>query len=144
MDTSGRILDAGYYLDEGDGQITLSAALPAVNTLNITNGGNTVMDAPIVSVSNAVAAADLTLFTVTDSTSGFSYAGTISGGQSATINAGTLDVLLGSADDYDKFTQTGTIEPWLRILAGANSIVLGRTGGNASAVAIVDFWEAWM
>lgn len=76
----------------------------------------------------------------------FYYSGTISPGQTLTIDTGQMTVLLGSSDAYDGFGfhSSHEIDGWLQIPPkSSDDLRIERVGGDSSSTYTVDYYEAY-
>jgi len=138
--------DDGYYFDNGlyfdtEGAHTLNT-LP--KTLTITNNGNVAVDncgITITAVANAITALKIGIAGVCE----FTFTGTIAAGTSLVVDCGNKTVLNNGLDAWRYFALTAahTIEPWLRLAPGANSVVVTPTPASTTCTAQFTYSDGW-
>jgi hypothetical protein len=74
------------------------------------------------------------------------YTGTIAVGQSLVIDCGAMTVRNNGTDDYANLTleSAHTIREWLRLMPGANTIRVTRTGGDNSSTCVLTYADGWV
>ena len=137
---SGVLFDTGYLLDETGWQ---SIAAGATN-ITVTNNGNRTVTNAVVTVK--AGSANITALTV--SVSGISqlqYSGAIVAGKQLVIDCGDLSVTNDGADAYADFAiaTNHTIDDWLRLEPGTNTVAIVITGGGTGAQALFEYFDGW-
>jgi hypothetical protein len=137
---AGYLFDNGLWLDMTDESFTLDGS----PFYTITNNGNVAVDDCGITVT--AGSADITALSIgiTD-ICGFTYTGTISGGQSLIIDCSNKTVLNNGSEAWQGFALTAghVIEPWLRLAPGANQVIVAVTGGSTDSVGQLTFSDAW-
>jgi hypothetical protein len=141
------LLDDGYYLDDGydlDTTDALDVMASSPHTYTASNGGNTTVFDPIITVTAIGANITALLITKTGETA-LNYAGTITAGQALVIDCGAYTVKNNGTADYANFSLTSNhvITDWLRLDPGDNTITFTFTGGSTTSTAEIAFWGGW-
>lgn len=137
----GNYLDSGLYLDMAD-RYALSTT---PQTLTITNGGPVYTDDVVLTLE--AGATPVTGLTVTVGPCQLVWSGTVAATKSLVIDCSPLRMSVlndGVAAWSSLDLGAGHASPaWLRLEAGANSMVVTRTGGGTDTYLTVDFSDAW-
>lgn len=111
------------------------------------NNGNGIQRA--VTITITASGSPITAVTVENLEAGHvskvTYSGSIAVGQSVVIDCGAETVRNNSVDDYAHLTrETGhSIREWLRLMPGANTIRVTRTGGDNASTCVLTYNDAW-
>lgn len=116
----------------------------------VSNNGNTVQRDVVIKVTaGGDPAYPITSVTIenleTGHVSKIKYSGTIAVGTSLVIDCAAMTVRNNGVDDYAHLTlESGhTIADWFRLMPGANSIKVTRTGGDAPSTCVLTYKDAW-
>jgi hypothetical protein len=124
--------------------ITLDAS---PKTAEIDNDGNAVQRAVTITVTATGAPiTDIAIENLeTGHVSHISYDGGIAVGESLVLDCGALTCRNdGTADYAHLHRETGhAIREWLRLMPGANTIRVTRTGGDNSSTCVLSYYDAW-
>jgi hypothetical protein len=138
---TGRYLNTGLYLNMAE-RIALNTA---TKTITVTNGGNTYTDEVLLTLE--AGATPVTGLTITCGSCQLVWSGTVAANKSLVIDCEPLrrSVLNDGVAAYSLF-DTGpshTSEVWMRLVEGANSMVVARTGGGTDTYLTIAFSDAW-
>lgn len=126
--------------------ITLDAS---PKSQDVTNGGNGIVRDITITVT--ATGAPITALIIenleTGQISKIKYAGTIAVGQSLVIDCAAMTIRNNGANAYTtEFTlEAGhSTREWLRLMPGANTIRVTRTGGDNSSTCVLTYSDGWM
>jgi hypothetical protein len=138
---TGRYLNTGLYLNMSDRY----ALNTSPKSLTITNGGNTFTDD--VTLTLEAGATPVTGLTVTVGSCHLVYSGTVAATKSLVIDCSParMSVLNDGVADWSHLDLGGShaSEAWLRLLKGANTVGVTRTGGGTDTYLTIDFSDQW-
>lgn len=138
---TGRYLNTGLYLNMAD-RVALTTT---TETITVTNGGNTYTDEVLLTLE--AGATPVTGLTITCGSCQLVWSGTVAANKSLVIDCEPLrrSVLNDGVAAYSLF-DTGpshASEVWMRLVKGANSMVVTRVGGGTDTYLTVAFSDAW-
>lgn len=138
---TGRYLNTGLYLNMAD-RVALTTT---TKTITVTNGGNTYTDEVLLTLE--AGATPVTGLTITCGSCQLVWSGTVAANKSLVIDCEPLrrSVLNDGNPAYSLF-DTGPdheSEVWMRLVKGANSMVVTRVGGGADTYLTIAFSDAW-
>jgi hypothetical protein len=128
----------------GSGRLVNAILDASPKTAVCTNSGNARVTHGIVTIT----AAGSVITQVKVAVSGVSeiqWTGTLAVGASLVIDCGARTIRNAGADAYAGFALTANhlVTDWLRLEAGANSVVISRTGGSTASAAAVNYNDGW-
>lgn len=141
---SGEFFDTGLDFDTGNDVITLNTS---PKSFTITMNGNAIVNDAIIYV--IAGSNDITALEIKNTTTGhlaeLDYSGTITAGNTLTIDCGAYTVKNNGVDDDANFSlgSTHAINEWLRLAPGDNTIVVTFTGGSTDSTINFDYYEGW-
>lgn len=122
-----------------------SAILAASSeTITAANSGNVRVTDPVITIT--ANASPITVLTIgVSDVSEFQWEGTLAAGSSLIIDCGAQSVTIGASSLYSGFELTAnhTVDDWLRLEPGNNSVIVTRTGGSGSSTAIITYADGW-
>ena len=114
-------------------------------TLTVTNGGNTYTDEVLLTLE--AGAPPVTGLTITCGACQLVWSGTVAAGKSLVIDCEPLrrSVLNDGTPAYADFDPGArqAADGWMRLVSGANSMVVSRTGGGTDTYLTIAFSDAW-
>ena len=125
--------------------ITLDASPKSQDCDN--DGNGVVRDVTITVTASGSAITALIIENLeTGHVSKISYGGSITAGQALVIDCAAMTVRNNAVDDYANLTlETGhTLREWLRLMPGANTIRVTRTGGDNASTCVLTYSDGWM
>lgn len=138
---TGRYLNTGLYLNMAD-RVALDTTS---KTITVTNGGNTYTDEVLLTLE--AGATPVTGLTITCGSCQLVWSGTVAANKSLVIDCEPLrrSVLNDGVAAYALLDTGGAhaSEVWMRLVSGANSMVVARTGGGADTYLTIAFSDAW-
>jgi hypothetical protein len=138
---TGKYLNSGLYLNMHDRY----ALNTTPKSLTITNGGNTFTDD--VTLTLEAGATPVTGLTVTVGACHLVYSGTVAATKSLVIDCSParMSVLNDGVADWTHLDlgYSHASEAWFRLVKGANTVVVTRTGGGTDTYLTIDFSDQW-
>ena len=133
---SGAAVETNILLDE------------AANEQEVTNSGNGIVRDIIITISpfgTAITQVDIENLEA-GHVSKIRYGGSIAAGTDLVIDCGDWSVMNDGSEDSDNLDVESAheIDEWLRLMVGANTIRITRTGGNTSSGATLDWCHGYM
>lgn len=137
---AGELLDDALYLDDGGYSVTLNTS---PKSLIVTNGGNRATSD--VRLTITAGAADITALTIACGDAEMSFSGTVSVGDVLVIDSGAQAVTDDGVAAYGSFALTSnhSIDEWIRLEPGDNTITVTKTGGSTNSTLLVEFQDGW-
>lgn len=108
------------------------------------NGGNAAVTNAIITVT--ARGTPITVLTVAiTGISSWTWTGTLAVGESLVVDCGARTVRNDGDDDYGSFAlgAAHTINDWLRLAPGNNTVVVTRTGGDATSEIEIAYADGW-
>lgn len=141
-------LDDGYALDTVNLVLDtdlIYALTSGVTTITINNGGNGVLcdfEFAITPVGSAITAIKLEIAGKTSLT----WSGSVAVSTQLVINFGAMGISNNGVNAYSGLTLTTDhkIDDWMRLEAGDNTVVVTRTGGDATSELAVVYYDGWV
>jgi hypothetical protein len=136
----GTDLDSGFYFDEGSETGNLVSS-PDSFTLN--NGGNKTVTNVIMAIT--AGSANITSITIRIGDAELVWTGTLAAGDVLLIDAGSYRVLNDSGDAYAglAFGANHTIDDWIRLEPGDNTMTVTWAGGGTGSAWTMNYWDGW-
>lgn len=144
----GWLLDAGWSFDTGlffDGANIITTLTSSPQTVVHTQAGNVAIDDAVFTIKAGDAPITVVTVACTDRRFSWTWTGTLAIGKSLIIDAGAWSVLNDGADAWAGlvFNSGHAIEGIAHLAAGANSIVVTRTGGGTGSTFGVSAPDRW-
>jgi hypothetical protein len=139
-DTPQIYFDTGYYLDTGNYEGNLVSSPDA---FTITNQGNRRVTNVIVAIIAGNSA--ITAVTLTMGSAQLTWTGTLGANKQLLIDSGSYRVTNDGANAYSGLTfgASHTIDDWLRVEPGANTLTFTWTGGGTGSHFTLNMWDGW-
>jgi hypothetical protein len=129
--------------DGADG--TVAATLDTTpKSIVVANDGNARVDDAVITI--VAKTSSITVLTVAVAgVSSFTWTGTLVANKALVINCGARTVKNDGADAYSGFVLDAghTVAEWLRLQPGNNTVVITRTGGDATSTYSIAFADGW-
>ena len=137
---SGEILDDALYLDDSGYTFTLDTSPKSVV---VVNGGNRATSN--VRLSITAGSANITALTIACGDAEFVCGATVSVGDVLVIDSGAQAVTDDGVAAYGSFALTSnhSIDEWIRLEPGDNTITVTKTGGSTNSTLLVEFQDGW-
>lgn len=127
----------GVYLTSLDNQFALNAS---PKTVSISNGGNAPQRNVVIDV--VAAGTPITVLRVQATGVDFTWTGSLAVGKTLEIDTGAQSVKNDGANAYSGVAWSNTIDDWLRLAVGSNSVTITKTGGSSSSTVQFNYFDA--
>lgn len=140
------IIEFDLLADVWDGASgTVDGVLDDVpESITVANDGNVRVDDAVITIT-AAGSAITELTVAVAGVSSFTWTGTLAVGKDLVIDCGARTVQNDGADAYSGFELDAghVVAEWLRLSPGNNTVVITRTGGDATSAYEIAFTDGW-